>query len=101
MSASLGEEVRVRADAAATIVERGDLGHLVLGQLEIEYVEVLGDARRRDRFRDRDQTILDVPAECDLRRRPAMLVGDAGDQRVLHDPALAEWAPGFGDDAVL
>jgi hypothetical protein len=47
-------------------VHRSDAGHLVVGECEVEDVDVLGDAVGPDRFRDDDDAALDEPAQDDL-----------------------------------
>jgi hypothetical protein len=47
-------------------VKVGDAGHLVLVQLEVEYVEVLAQTLRPDRLRDHDDVALREPTQNDL-----------------------------------
>ena len=78
-----GRDAEERADclepmpsASADIaepVEELDLGRC---QLEVEDRGVLGDALGVRRLRDRDDLVLDVPAEHDLRRSDAVLLRD-------------------------
>src|SRR6185437_1687071 len=60
--------------AAYACIERIDRGKLLTGEFEIEKVEVLGNARGPGRFRDGRTTLLQVPAQHDLRRRLAVLM---------------------------
>src|SRR3954452_8180799 len=69
------DRVGLRAAAAAG-VERVDGGELVAGQLEVEDVDVLGDAVRLGRLRDDRAPVLQAPAEHHLGRRLAVRVGD-------------------------
>src|SRR3954452_25168752 len=94
------ERVRVRPGALAG-VELLDRGHLVVGELEAEDVEVLRDALRRHRLGDHDAAELDVPADDDLAGGAVVRLGDAGDHRVVEDRALRERAPRLGDDPEL
>src|SRR5215210_8779614 len=56
------ERIGVRASAAVfALVERGDLVHVGVVQLEVEDIEVLLHARRRNRLREHDVAALDVP----------------------------------------
>src|SRR3954454_9800378 len=96
------EHVGVRAGAGGlALVERVDLLHVVVPELEVEHVEVLPHARGRDRLRKHDVAALDVPAEHHLGRRPPERVGDPRDHRVVEDVALRDRRPRFGGDAVL
>src|SRR5215218_5357577 len=47
-------------------VERGDAGHLLVGELEVEDVKVLGHAIRAHRLGDGDDAALEKPAKHDL-----------------------------------
>ena len=77
-----GDGVRLGAAALAG-VERVDGGQLVGGELEVEDVEVLGDAVRLGRLRDDRAALLQVPAQHDLGRGLAVRLGDLADDRVL------------------
>ena len=79
-------------------VELLDGVHLACGEVEVQDVEGLLDALRRDRLGDDDVAQLQVPAQDDLRGRLAMCLRQAGDDRVVENPALGERAPGLGDD---
>ena len=79
-------------------------------ELEVEDVEVLGDAVRLGRLRDDRAALLQVPAQHHLRRRLAVRLGDLADDRVLEGAAVAAVAvegdaadrrPRLGEDAVL
>src|SRR5215217_7957715 len=63
-----GDAVGVRS-AAHSGVERVDRGHLLAGELEVENVEVLGDAGELGRLRDRGSALLQVPAQHHLSGR--------------------------------
>jgi len=84
-------------------VERGDRGQVVVGELEVEDVEVLGHAVRADRLRDDDDSALDQPAEHDLGDGLAVRLGDRGQHRVREVvvPAFGERAPGLVLNTVL
>src|SRR3954462_12632113 len=69
--------------AAAAGVERVDGGELVAGQLEVEDVDVLGDAVRLGRLGDDRAAVLQAPAQHDLGRCLAVGLGDLDDDRVL------------------
>ena len=73
--------------------------HLLVAQLEVEHVEVLVDARRRDRLRDHHVAELQVPADDRLGGRLAVRLGDLDDHRVFELEALPERAPRLGEDA--
>ena len=75
--------------------------HLLGGQLEVEHVDVLGDALRVRRAGDHHVAQLQAPADQHLRRRLAVGAGDRRDRRVLQQLAHAERAVGLGDDRVL
>src|SRR3954447_2159407 len=74
--------VGLRATAAAGI-ERVDRGHLVRGELEVEDVDVLGDAAGLGGLRDDRAPVLDAPAQHDLGGGLAVRRGDAADHSVL------------------
>ena len=78
-------------------VQRGDAAHLVVGELEVEDVDVLGHALGADRLRDDDDVALDEPAQHDLRdglavRRADLAQCGVGEQVVA---ALGERSPGL------
>ena len=49
-------------EVSHAFVEKRDLRHLLVGQLEIEDVHVVGDVRRARGLREDDVSLLDVPA---------------------------------------
>src|SRR5919202_4795030 len=99
---NVGERVRVRTGAAVLApVERGDLIHVALLELEVEQLEVLLYARGRHRLREYDVAALYVPPQDDLSRRLADLVGDPGNGGLFEHPALRDRRPRLGDDSVL
>src|SRR6185503_9893175 len=69
--------------AAAAGVEAVDGGDLVGGELEVEDVDVLGDARGLRGLRDDRATLLQAPAEHHLSGGLAVRPGDVDDDRVL------------------
>jgi hypothetical protein len=103
-----GDAVRVRS-AAHSGVERVDRGYLLARELEVEDVEVLGDAGGLGRLRDRGAGLLQVPAQHHLSGRLAVLARDLQQRRVLECALLAapvggdaaDGRPGMGQDAVL
>jgi hypothetical protein len=103
-----GDAVGVRS-AAHSGVERVDGCDLLAGELEVEDVEVLGDAGGLGRLRDRGAALLQVPAQHHLRGRLAVLARDLEQRRVVERALLAtavggdaaDGRPGLGDDAVL
>jgi hypothetical protein len=88
-----------------------DRRQLVSGELEVEHVEVLGDAVSLGRLRDGRATLLQVPAEHDLRRALGVRLGDPEDDPVLERAGVratlavegdaADGRPSLGQDAVL
>ena len=67
--------------------------HLFRRQLEVEDVDILGDALRVRRIRDGDvHRLLDMPAKHDLRRRLSLGSRDFDDRRIVEKPRLAERA---------
>src|SRR3954454_15518302 len=72
-----------------TRVERCDLRHLFVGQLEVEHVEVLAHPLRAHRLRDDDDLALDEPAKDDLRDRLRVCLADFREQRVLEQVVAA------------
>ena len=81
---------------------RGDAGHLVVGQGEVEDVEVLFHAFAADRLGDGHDAALDQPPEHDLGDGLAVGVADGGERRVGEQvvAALGEPAPGLDLHAV-
>src|SRR5437660_12010702 len=61
--------------AAYSRVQSVERFQLVLGELEVEDVEVGGDSFGIHRLRDRRSSLLEVPAQHDLGRRLAVLGG--------------------------
>src|SRR5579875_186989 len=94
------ERVGVRA-RALVLVQRRDVGHVGVGELEVEELEVLLHALAGDRLREDDVAALDVPAEGDLRGRALEPVRDADEHRILQHVALRDRRPRLGGDAVL
>src|SRR3712207_1121022 len=95
--------VRVEADPAAP-VHPVDRGHLLLGQLETEQVEVLLQPLPAARLREDDVAELQVPAQHHLLRGDAVRLRGTADARVGEDaPELAgaERTPRLDDDAPL
>src|SRR6187200_679756 len=97
------------AHAGVQGIDRRDLLGL---QREVEDPEVLRDAVRLDRLRDRTEPMLDVPAQDGLRRGLAVLGSELGDDRIGQraagligaghvDEDAAEWRPRLGNDAQL
>src|SRR5690606_41851409 len=84
------------------LIQLRNLTQLVFIQAELPDVEVLGDTRWRDRFRDHHQTAIQMPANDDLRRRFAVLIRQLADNFLVKHPfaALSKRAPGFGLDLV-
>ena len=96
--------------AAAAGVEPVDGGHLVGGELEVEDVEVLGDALGLGGLRDDRPSVLQAPAQHDLGGALAVRLGDLADHRVLEGAGVlavavegdpADRRPGLREDAVL
>src|SRR5919107_2076541 len=75
-----GDAVGVRS-AAHSGVERVDRGYLLAGELEVEDVEILGDAGGLGRLRDRGSALLQVPAQHHLSGRLAVLARDLKQRR--------------------
>lgn len=88
--------------AGATVaLEAVDRGQLVVGELEPEHVEVLSDASGRHRLGDHDASLLQVPTQHDLGRRPLVPLGDLDDRAIGEHGALGtvKWfnsEKGFG-----
>src|SRR5215204_4480642 len=103
-----GDAVGVRS-AAHSGAERVDRGYLLAGELEVEDVEILGDAGGLGRLRDRGSALLQVPAQHHLSGRLAVLARDLTQRRVVECALLAapvggdapDGRPGLGKDAVL
>src|SRR4051812_718963 len=68
--------------AAAAGVQSVDGGYLVGGELEVEDVDVLGDALRLGGLRDDRPSVLEPPAQHDLRGALAVCLRDLDDDRV-------------------
>ena len=82
---------------------RGDAGHLVVGELEVEDVDVLAHPLGADGLGDDDDVALDEPAQDDLGDGLAVRGADLAEDRVGEDVVLAlgERAPGLDLHAVL
>ena len=86
------------------LVEGIDLGHVLVGQREIEQVDVLSDVRWRLRARDHDVSLLDMPAQQHLGGGLAVLLGEFLDEGLGHDRVVAASAqriPRLQCDVVL
>ena len=70
------------------LIQGGDGGHLVLGELKAEDVEILRDPRWRGGLREEDDAILQVPADDDLRRADIVRRSGVGDLGGLQNIAL-------------
>ena len=89
-------------DVALAAVERGQLGDVLGRELEVEDGEVLALSLGVGRLGDRDQPLLHVPAQHDLRRGAAVVLREAHDHRLLQQPtALPQRAVRLGRDALL
>ena len=75
-----GQDLVVVLEERLPLVEGVDLGHVLVGQCEIEQVDVLSDVRRRLRSRNDDVSLLDMPAQQHLGGGLAMLLGDFLDE---------------------
>src|SRR5438552_2829063 len=73
---------RIGPGAPVGAVEPGNRAAILRVERETEYVEVLRQALAPRRLRNRDQALVEMPAQDDLRRRALMLAGNAGDDRV-------------------
>ena len=86
------------------LVEGIDLGHVLVGQREIEQVDVLSDVRRRLRSRNDDVSLLNMPAQQYLGGGLTVLLGEALDDGLAHDrvvAAPAERVPRLQRDVVI
>lgn len=90
-------------ELALPVLERGDLRHLIVGELEVEDVEVLRHALGMHGLRDRHHPALHEPAQDDLSDRLAVLLANRGQHRIGEQivPALRERSPGLDLDAAL
>src|SRR5215212_1194756 len=96
------ELVRVRTHAAIlATVECGNRLHVLGCEFEVEDLEVLLHARRRNRLGEYYVGALDVPAQDDLRRCLAYLLGDLGDRRVIKHRAPRYGRPRLGGYTML
>lgn len=99
-----GQDLVVVLEERLPLVEGADLGHVLVGQREIEQVDVLSDVRWRLRARDHDVSLLDVPAQQYLGGGLAVLLGEALDEGLGHDrvvAASAQRVPRLQRDVVL
>src|SRR5919206_895607 len=96
--------------AALAGLQPVDGGHLVGVELEVEDVDVLGDALGLHGLGDDRAAVLGPPAEHDLGRRLAVRLRDAADHRILQRRGVAAVAvegdaadrrPRLREDAVL
>src|SRR3954470_19049368 len=78
-------------------VEAGDASHLVVGELEVEDVDVLGHPVGTDRLGDDDDVALGEPAQDDLGDRLPVRGADLAQRRIGEEVVLAlgERAPGL------
>lgn len=76
-------------------VECCHLCHILVRKLEVEDVDVVGDARRCLGAGDYDVALLDVPAHDDLRRGLAVLVCELADDRLIEDRRVVATAQGI------
>ncbi len=87
-----------------TSVEQADLRHLLVGEAEIEDVEILFDARRGNRFRQNYDSSLNKPAQGYLRRCFSVFRTDFIESFIVNNlfylPAL-HWCIGLQDNAFL
>src|SRR5688500_9672208 len=88
------------APTVLATVECGDRRHVVVGELEVEDVEVLLHPRRGDRLGEDDVAALDVPAERNLGGGTPQAVGDAGDRGVVGHLAAGDRSPCLYGDVV-
>ena len=63
-------------------VQRGDARHLVVGELEVEHVDVFAHALRPHRLLDDDDIALDQPTQDDLSHRLPMSGPDRGQRGI-------------------
>jgi hypothetical protein len=84
-------------------VEGCDLLHLLVGELEVEDVQVLGHPLGPHRLRDHDDLALGEPAQHDLADGLAVRGADLGERGVGEQVVLAlgERPPGLDLDASL
>src|SRR5580692_7532325 len=94
------ELVRVGAGAVVP-TQRADRLDVLAGKLEVEDVDVLPDAGRRNGLGEDDVAALDVPAQHHLSRGLADPAGDRGDRRVAGDGAPGQRRPRLDGDLVL
>ena len=97
--ASERRRLRVRAHAAARRIEAPHAAHVVVVEPEVEHGDVLLQALRPHGFGDDDQAAVEMPADHHLRRRLAVLGGDAGDDGIGEKGGAPERAPGFRLDS--
>src|SRR5438445_11585944 len=82
--------VLARSRGAAGPIECVQLGHVVIGEAEVEDLCVLLDARAMGRLRDKRYLALDAPAEKHLSRRAPQPLSDARGCSARHVRARAE-----------
>lgn len=87
-------------EQADTGVQGGDRLHLLLGEGEVEDIEVLGHPLGPDGFGDHDDVALDEPAENHLRHGLAMCPGNGAQDGITEEVILAfsERTPRFDLD---
>src|SRR5712692_1041634 len=74
------------------LIERVEAGHVRGFEFEPEDVRVLADPLGADGLRDDDETVLEAPADQDLRGRAAILRGDLSDRGMLQALSAREGA---------
>ena len=84
-----GQDLVVVLEEQLPLVEGVDLGHVLVGQREVEQVDVLSDVRWCLRARDHDVSLLDMPAQQHLGGGLAVLLGEFLDEGLGHDRVIA------------
>jgi hypothetical protein len=92
---------RVGTDPAAGRIKRIDAPQVILVESEAKRANILLQALETHRFRNGDETAVEMPADDDLRRSLLVLAGDVDDCGLAQRGAPAERAPGLRLDSVM
>lgn len=90
--------------AGVVLVEFGDLGHLAVGEAEVEDIQILRHTLLVGALGDGHDAALRQPAQGDLRGILAVLATDGGQLRAFDDAVhalSAQWTPGHHPRAEL
>ncbi len=74
--------------------------HILIGNIKVKYLRIFFNARRGNRFRQRQCIILQTPADAKLGDRLSIFFGNFHQRRIRKHFAGAERAPSFDQNIV-